>query len=766
MPPPLVELEPDISPWRRAVLVLALPGVVCVATAIYALGYAARVIQPVELIQLGLLLLPVLWLIATPRVGIADGLAQRFVLVAFLLFLWLALVSVRQPPVRWAFLTRVAEQATAIAAVVAMLAWQPAPRAVVRWLGAAGAAGLLVGGIGAWYHELDGFGLGNKNYLVNVASPCLLGWLILEAWCWRHEGRPPWRRLAVLGLGLIALAVFVVVTTRRGATLGWCLVGVALLVRWAWPRHRLLAGGVALAFVAGTIAFALSILLKPPGAPRSLRQILYPAAMDAIDESWRSLLFGRGHLGALDVLDASGESAKRYVNTGSWMEDAHNELLDALLDGGIVALALTLVLIGIVVWRSTRIRDTGLRLAVQGTGLALAIPYLTDNALSKIAGHLVLAVFAGLVLAAPVRAGTRTWGRLRFPPVFWLLAPLAATASFIGAWQAPYAFHPGGATQSDTRRALERSLNMQSLASPGIPLVRSYLISGDLPAAEGLSDDIMSKLGPVSQLPAYRATVELIRLDRAMAAYRKAERAGAPLPAEPDPRPTLAALLFTAQRHPFQRVVYDQIHELLGMFSGLEEHIPPRILYRVRRMAGEPEMEPPDLSRRPTEMEAAADYLAEVVWAIVNDHPWRELSAPLEHLARHYGRTPTVARLVARSVLAATDPANGETYRFPWLGRWAYALWGGLAGYDPGPAILAQVDTRDEVAAFLPIILEGADYVTKPLLRHEDATHYYRHHGNHISYASALHAVRILGLARRYGLWDPWAKDSISDRGE
>ena len=121
---------------------------------------------------------------------------------------------------------------------------------------------------------------------------------------------------------------------------------------------------------------------------------------------------------------ADGESARHLIATSGWGTHIHNEFLDVLLDGGPVALALFLVLIGLLVYRVSRIGEPAVRLAYQALGVAVLVHLLTDNVYGTEVGQSWCGVVIGMMLAAPLAGpGPRTLGL--FSSIRWLAWPFA-----------------------------------------------------------------------------------------------------------------------------------------------------------------------------------------------------------------------------------------------------------------------------------------------------------------------------------------------------
>jgi O-antigen ligase len=168
--------------------------------------------------------------------------------------------------------------------------------------------------------------------------------------------------LALSGLTTLLLAAFVVIAGSRsaflvlalGSLLSWFLLAPALtgwsMIRRIPPLARIVAviGGLVLLLVAGAVAdgrfVALDRLISGDFGD-DLRWRLMPALLQMLGDHW---LLGTGY-GGFDTLYRIYEPL--HLLQESYVNHAHNELIELWLEGGVPAIA---ILIAFVAWVGAR----------------------------------------------------------------------------------------------------------------------------------------------------------------------------------------------------------------------------------------------------------------------------------------------------------------------------------------------------------------------------------------------------------------------------
>jgi tetratricopeptide (TPR) repeat protein/O-antigen ligase len=277
------------------------------------------------------------------------------------------------------------------------------------------------------------------------------------------------RNLWVSG-GLALMLAGVLMSQSRGGVVALALAaaGVALACR---PRAKRSAGwlavGVAGALAAGLLAWLgwdeiqgrLGTLARSGTFRESRGQIW----LDLLPLVPAFLLWGTGGgtLRFVEPLHHQGAAFSRVVT-----DNAHNEYLEALVEGGLIRLALTLLLVGVLAagavrsWRRARGRShEGLVRGAAFGLLAIALHSAVDFGLHLPAIALLAAVVAAQLMAAgeesPQEAQERPgagWGR---PSAVLLAAVLIALAAGLGVegWTADRVERLRLAAESEGRRA-------------------------------------------------------------------------------------------------------------------------------------------------------------------------------------------------------------------------------------------------------------------------------------------------------------------------
>jgi O-antigen ligase len=254
-------------------------------------------------------------------------------------------VSLTWSPLPLAGATIIAERLLALAAALGLfwsLGGQAAPVAVVA--GAAIVA--LDAGAGPWLGPWLGQDppFGNPNF--NAAAAPLL---VLGLARWHCAGRS--ERIAVV-LGLAALAGLVGLHGTRSVLL-IIPVGLAVYAGLRWlPRavHLPVFGsGLLVALTVQAVVALQGVGGLPPSWEQ--RRHLWTAA----GEAWASApLQGHGVGSAITLLTAGPAADRAWLSVPSWPEHAHQELLQQVVEGGLINLALLatgLVLTVAVCWR-------------------------------------------------------------------------------------------------------------------------------------------------------------------------------------------------------------------------------------------------------------------------------------------------------------------------------------------------------------------------------------------------------------------------------
>lgn len=667
----------------------------------------------------------VVWIASHPRRSLEPAAWCWLAAAAALVAYWQTRTWMQPFPL-FSALGRTAAQLGAIATVY-LVAVDTTPRpTVIRHLGAAAALALLSALPLCLLRDSWGHGLGNVNYLVNIATPCLLAW----AWAEWRERREPARNArllrALLVLGFAALLVFTVGSGRRSVVLAVAAVALLLTLCRLWPRRKLLAASLLAGSCAVVGLFLWWLWSQPLGTPRAIRKTMLMAVGDTLNEA---LPWGFGQYGALHIQYGEGEWARHYTAAGHKMADAHNELADTLFDGGLPGFVVFILLFAFVIHRLFRWARNERTLTPVVFLVALAPPFLLDNSLSMPTGMVVIGVFVGLCLrddqvslrrGAPV--ARLASGLVVAPWILLTVIQLPATGMHRKIEQPHDVIVPMGHCYEFMAA---ESLTVGNLP----PMIRGNRI-GD---ARTFFDLAAPRVGPWSNI----LTMQLM--------LRARETNGDPAAVVP-----LAVRLLAM--YPFNHRVYSLIAKMpIPPGHPALEAMPPRLGTRINYLSGRPDLPPPRIDIAPDNVQTAADLFGAIVWHIANREQtgsdWAPIDRALHALVERYGDIPDIANLAIKAHIEAALDASA----FAWIDSYRAQLARGIRSHRPYIETLASAYYPPEVAAALDVIRALHPQLLRRWLLGKNVLEPGRRLQSHKG-SLALTVAVICGRARRYGL--------------
>ncbi|GDY11220.1 hypothetical protein LBMAG53_00970 [Planctomycetota bacterium] len=506
-----------------------------------------------------------LWLLIT------GGSARRRIMAWFhpawfaaLAVLWLLAWYLAGSPAPAAGLIRVSERGGALgmALIVSALLIGRIDSRIVIGLGAAGATILgctVLADLPAEGGVLgDSLGIGRStpfgltNFAVGGAMPLLAAAVILAGLAVRnlffpgrsgpdqvHQDGPLSRRLGsadqVVGPAwsvqqvTAAVAVFAVGVTAslclalglpsgdpaRGAWIGLAAIGAVLVWTWLparWHLPTALLGGLAVIIAQGALVYDPGLIRGAEGSTAQRLWFARCAVESASDPV--SLLCGHGPATAIAVLPAQTSFGGAWLSVPSFPEHAHHEVLDVLVDGGLVLiglLAVALVATLVPLWKRRRDPVCAGLLGAWAVAGGLS---LIESHLSQPGPLFCLALLAGASWAAATRGDVAAPG-----PAIAAEAPSPSTAG-PARWLGLLAL-AGGVWLA--------VVFAQDFRGGGPPQVRWVVAMGqvrradqsnDPAAALATLDRLRADLGPLDTLDGMRAMYlgQLNRFDEAVAA--------------------------------------------------------------------------------------------------------------------------------------------------------------------------------------------------------------------------------------------------------
>jgi len=601
------------------------------AFAAFALSFALERFLPVSAQDFWILMLAVMAAIAAPRSCLADGYAQRWVLVAAAGLVFMSVHLMVQGGYDSSGVWKVLQRAGELAICLSVMSSGVSAANLVRAFGAASGIALIASLVMTALVEPNrghtyGFGFGHANYLANTAGPALIAWTAL-ACAERGRKRLGREEFAVMLFGWIALAVLVYGAHCRGvavaalAAASW--VGLNLCLR---TRPRLLRGAIAASalLVVGGLAW---LFLSDVSPARDQRISLYRGALEL---AANRPLFGHGPYGAVAMSAIDGENARHFTAFGEHCMHAHNEFLDAAIDGGIIGFAVLSLLVLGVVWRVARICDRSVRLALQAMGLAMLVHACTDNTYGTVYGGAWCAVAVGVMLGAPSATARwrcftsltsmRSWQWLLALPA--LGAALNMTASMFVARDATLAVHGN---------TIERVLNPGAINAHVLYAWTDANRQGFHGFAQRIERTLERRFGSIGAFRSLATQTALVRRDeRAMA----------------------SSLVQALDDNPMSLQCYQRLEWLMTNVPDVASQLPPRCSVRLAYITARDGLPRPDIGVSLESIEVAADLHAALHWLVMRGTSWAEISAPMERLVRRYGDIDGVALLPILAIKA------------------------------------------------------------------------------------------------------------------
>lgn len=705
--------------WRIPELIATLPFAVVVA---FTLAFLTKRSSPVEAGVLLLQLVPLGLVLTLPSMRLNDGLAGRFVAIALAYQAWMAINQMLNPLALISGWWRFAEHAMAFVLLMVMLVQRPDPRQWLRVLGSSLAlAAVVVVGLNAHIGTINPgdtacYGFGHVNILMNTATGTLLAWALVMLLDRCAGARIPWLDLAIWAMGTSALVVQGVGVRRRGALAAVVAVAAIFAWRWCWKKNKPFALALAFAgLVAGMFAVDHMFSQTIPTA-RNERVKIYRAAFDGIAESHP---WGYGHYGQLQIQQCPGEAARHVTVSGAFGVHAHQELLDQLLDGGVIAGGLCLLMMALVAYHTWHLRDPAIRAAGLALGTATVVHAMTDNVYGTIVGQAWVGMVVGFLLSQP--ADHPSPGPLRWlPPVRVIVWPFA----LVCAWSVTRILYPtlihADASVAVQIRCLDQALEPQTI---GFQVLR--VIAQEDPA-----------FGTSVRRAALRRSADKMGWYGYTAAYEAyyAHQDGAP-------NEQVEADLRVLRFSPFHRQGYEYLGNLLKRHPELSGQVPVRIRMRLAYLEGKPGLPHPNLAPAPNDIDEAADLFAFTTWAIVTGTPWPELVAPLRNLVEGYGDIPGVIGLV---IMAAGTAPPGT---FDWLAAHAPAMELGMGYTGLILPLLQELRTPAQAAGVFPLVKAYHQQVVREC--EQGTLMMPKRHGDEY-WAWRITVTRLWSLQRRY----------------
>lgn len=564
----------------------------------------------------------------------------------------------------------------------------------------------------------------------------------IKAW---QERRPPRLHLVVFALGACLFVVWAIIHHRRGALVSYGLAAGVIAWWWVWRRSRpvaWLAGLAALGGVSWYLFQLFSIQTLQPGMSRiQIYQAVVATGMEGLPWGW-------GMHGTLAILDAQSPFAHRLTHTGMWTHHAHNDFLDAFLCGGPVGLLLLLGLCGLWLRQVTRIADPAVAWAFRLAGCAILVHMSTNVAYGTAVGNAWWFVVLAAAFAAPTRDPDRLPGPA-LPDLRLLQWPVLLPS----VWMAFNTMRPSFMHQDASLAVRWRCLTGDSLVLQlrrlgwrsdlrvdGVGSLRTLMGSDNL--VQHVTQVLLRdrRLIPIpgnekSEIPLPEVEGAIIRLLGNSPFAASLCDTAAFLEYDPvrieacrNPQDSkLAMKLHQARAHlayywqlhfdryPLSRPLYGRTARTLQNDPLLLSYLKPATQLRLRYLRGDADLPRPilDLPADRRDVQAAADLLAHLNWAIMHDTPWAEILPGIRFLAENWGDNPSIAAMVLR-VVAVADAGD-----FSWLKACGPTLFPALFNQpDLGRPVLELFRQHDRALRVAEALRTGLPHHVKAFEEH------------------------------------------------
>lgn len=553
---------------------------------------------------------------------------QRY-LTGTLVVLLASAVGLQVMSDRQSGLARIGDVALMLGLSMMMVRLRPNPRHMLQAAGAAMASTASICVVtGAVHGKLDVsanviFGFGSVTLLGCFATPILLAWVVYQ---WKERQATTRMSVAWCVIGLSTLAVLVVMTERRGPILAsLCpLVAWAALSLWRWsPRWTLVAfGSVA---VLALILF-LPMAISDPGTGRGQRFLLFRVAAIL---GWESFPFGLGPFGMLAADQSANWSAHLWIARERSALHAHNELLNAWVEGGVIHVGLWLAVMGLLTRRILGCSDPALKaafLTLFSSWLGLA---MVDNSFGTPLGMAWSGVIYGCIMCLPQ---TNPVGLKPVPRMAKVLAVAAITLGLgLGSVNWRMAFLSPDSPPHERLTALEQCRD-------------PVLIQGELGLLVG---------NPKTDSPIKVLAVQMARNRIGWTANVPAAAVVASA-ALGDREGYVRALSRQLARNPFDLNACDSIRQACERWPVLNDLVPLDQKRRLALLSGEL-VEPEVLSADVMNFQKAADCFAMIAGVLRRGEMTREHSNRLLDLSGKYGQIEDVAATAIRACAVSAD---------------------------------------------------------------------------------------------------------------
>jgi len=264
-----------------------------------------------------------------------------------------------------------------------------------------------------WLTGID-LPFGNPNFVVGGALP-------LMGLCIPFIRDLKWLIIALSGL-VAAMVLGSGIVSGDACRAVWpglaAMLGLAVILRLPQRTHGWIIGVGEAAVLVGFASLISGVISTPDNSPSTgYRVELWRSAIEA---AFQAPLLGTGPASSLIVLQEQAHSPLAWLHVPSYAEHAHQEYLQAVLDGGLINAGLLLVAVLLVLaplWRR-RAEPACAALLIAWAGVLTQA--MIESHLSQPGPLLLLALLAGVTWAhtgTPVKVGKIPWREMSAIPI-------------------------------------------------------------------------------------------------------------------------------------------------------------------------------------------------------------------------------------------------------------------------------------------------------------------------------------------------------------
>jgi hypothetical protein len=592
-----------------------------------------------------------------------DGLRRQVVLMAAFI-LWNATCVLLHPARLAIGLGWIGGE---LAGLSIFLAVATAPVACQRGFLVAGTAAtctLAVCLVGSVCTLSDAFGFGNINFLLCSCLPQLLAFCVLVGYRWWRGARPAAMTLVILAIGLGSLVASSLLDQylRRGPVAAVAAVALVLIVPACYRRFPRIILAVAVLTSVALAVVGWRILHQPVPSFRLDRLYIYRSALERIAETWP---IGWGASGALGFQFCAGETARHWLAVGHYALQAHNELLESMLGGGVLSGLLWMAMLVGLIARIRRIDDASERAAAAALLTATMVHAMTDNSYSLTAPRLIMYASLGLIFACRCREsrGPASPARLLAPLLTRLPSPRqlawcgALAGAAIASCELPGAINVAGCSPQAALRAMRFTLVPLDVLLEFPVGFTPLLEQGKLGTCKQALDDARKRVGMVGPLVTAQqqlASARLVLVEGAPALWAAQSEAAHALEVGDAVNAECAVL----RTYPFCYDYYERLGKIINRHLEAVPLIPEDIYRRLRYITYHSVVPVDVLPQRCAGIDQASDLYALVWWWLSSGHPPGGAREAILALVGSYGDVPDVAELgLVLAAHHAMDPA-------------------------------------------------------------------------------------------------------------